>query len=106
MESRLFELPSEHPCGAASIRAEHNERREHWDRVRAQLRLDARIKRGRVATDAFKRSHPCPATGKSRGACPGYVIEHVIALKRGGSDAPGNMQWQTVQAAKAKDKVE
>jgi hypothetical protein len=38
-----------------------------------------------------------------RGACPGYVIDHVIALKRGGADAPSNMQWQTVRAAKAKD---
>jgi hypothetical protein len=34
------------------------------------------------------------------------VIDHVTALKRGGADAPANMQWQTVQAAKAKDKIE
>jgi len=34
------------------------------------------------------------------------VIDHVVALKRGGADAPSNMQWQTVQAAKAKDKIE
>ncbi|OYY62905.1 MAG: HNH endonuclease [Burkholderiales bacterium 28-67-8] len=55
---------------------------------------------------AFKKSHPCPATGKSTGACPGYVIDHKVALKRGGADRPNNMQWQTKQAAKAKDKVE
>jgi len=55
---------------------------------------------------AFKKSHPCPATGKSTGACPGYVIDHKVALKRGGADQPQNMQWQTKQAAKAKDKVE
>jgi hypothetical protein len=30
----------------------------------------------------------------------------VIPLKRGGADAAENMQWQTVQAAKAKDKIE
>jgi hypothetical protein len=30
----------------------------------------------------------------------------VIALKRGGADAPSNMQWQTKEAAKAKDKWE
>jgi hypothetical protein len=52
------------------------------------------------------RSHPCPSTGKSRGACPGYVVDHVVALKRGGADNPSNMQWQTIQDAKAKDKVE
>jgi hypothetical protein len=34
------------------------------------------------------------------------VIDHVKPLKRGGSDDPSNMQWQTTAAAKAKDKVE
>lgn len=37
---------------------------------------------------------------------PGYVVDHIVPLKRGGSDSPGNMQWQTKGAAKAKDKVE
>jgi hypothetical protein len=37
---------------------------------------------------------------------PGYVVDHVKPLKRGGSDSPSNMQWQTKQAAKAKDKWE
>jgi hypothetical protein len=55
---------------------------------------------------AFKKSHPCPSTGKSHGACPGYVIDHVVPLKRGGADLPGNMQWQTKAAAKAKDRTE
>jgi len=51
------------------------------------------------------KSHPCPATGKTTGACKGYVIDHVVPLKRGGADAPANMQWQTTAAAKAKDKM-
>jgi hypothetical protein len=50
--------------------------------------------------------HPCPATGQPNGACPGFVIDHVRSLHRGGADAPENMQWQTVEAAKAKDKME
>ena len=37
---------------------------------------------------------------------PGYVVDHIIPLACGGADAPSNMQWQTVEAAKAKDKVE
>lgn len=56
--------------------------------------------------NVFKKSHPCPSTGKSTGSCPGYVVDHKVALKRGGADVPQNMQWQTKQAAKAKDKVE
>jgi len=55
---------------------------------------------------AFMHSHPCPSTGKTTGACPGYVVDHITALKRGGADAPWNMQWQTIDAAKAKDKWE
>lgn len=72
------------------------------------VRRDAhgRIARSREAKWIFKRSHPCPSTGRSSGRCPGYVIDHVRALKHGGADAPGNMQWQTMQAARAKDRWE
>jgi hypothetical protein len=65
-----------------------------------------RIKRSTAAKDEFKREKPCPATGRRSGSCPGYVIDHVVALKRHGADAPSNMQWQTIQAARAKDKIE
>lgn len=51
----------------------------------------------------FKRKQPCPATGSSRGACPGYVVDHVVPLACGGADAPSNMQWQTVAEGRAKD---
>ena len=54
----------------------------------------------------FMKEHPCPSTGKSFGACPGYVVDHIQALKHGGADDPSNMQWQTVNASKAKDKWE
>jgi hypothetical protein len=65
-----------------------------------------RIERSQAARAAFKREHPCPATQQPKGPCPGYIIDHVIALKRGGADSPANMQWQTVEDAKAKDRVE
>jgi hypothetical protein len=45
-------------------------------------------------------------TGKVTGACPDYVIDHVIPLKRSGPDTPSNMQWQSIAEARAKDKVE
>jgi len=63
------------------------------------------IPRSIPARRAFQRANPCPSTGNRTGACPGYVVDHVIALKRGADD-PSNMQWQTVADAKAKDRIE
>jgi hypothetical protein len=54
----------------------------------------------------FQRQHPCPSTGKTSGPCAGYVKGHIVPLACGGTDSPNNMQWQTVAAAKAKDRVE
>src|SRR5260370_41933098 len=65
-----------------------------------------KIKRSKEETRAFQRQSPCPSTGKTTGKCPGYVIDHVRALAEGGLDDPSNMQWQTKEAAKAKDKTE
>jgi hypothetical protein len=55
---------------------------------------------------AFREDHPCPSTGSKSGACPGYVVDHVQALKHGGNDEPANMQWQKVAAAMLKDRIE
>ena len=65
-----------------------------------------KIARSPQALQQFKKSHPCPGTGKTYGSCPGYVVDHVIPLKRGGPDVPGNMQWQTKEEAKQKDRWE
>ena len=65
-----------------------------------------RIARSTQARDEFRQNNPCPSTGWTSGKCPGYVVDHVRALKHGGADVPGNMQWQSVAAAKAKDRVE
>lgn len=64
------------------------------------------IKRSLEAKHEFKRQHPCPANGKTKGRCEGYIIDHVVPLKRGGADSPSNMQWQTVEESRAKDAVE
>jgi hypothetical protein len=68
--------------------------------------LNGRIKRNPAARSAFEREHPCPANGRTRGSCPGYVVDHVRALECGGRDDPSNMQWQTVAEGTAKDKTE
>ena len=64
---------------------------------------NGRIHRSSTARAEFKWEHPCPGTGSSVGACPGYVIDHIRPLACGGADTPENMQWQTVAEAKAKD---
>lgn len=66
----------------------------------------AKQKRSSVERHAFVKSNPCPATGRARLPCPGYVIDHIQPLKRGGADKPSNMQWQTKEEAKAKDRWE
>lgn len=70
------------------------------------LPADAKTPRSSSAKTAFKKMQPCPATGSSKGSCPGYVIDHVVPLDCGGADAPENMQWQTVADAKEKDRWE
>ena len=68
--------------------------------------VDAKTNRSQHAKTEFKKQHPCPATGATKGPRKGYVIDHVKPLACGGADRPENMQWQTKDAAKAKDKVE
>jgi hypothetical protein len=58
--------------------------------------------RSPAARADFQRLHPCPATDKSRGPCPGWQVDHITPLKCGGPDAPHNMQWLTVEQHKIK----
>lgn len=59
--------------------------------------------RSAAARAEFQHQQPCPATGLTRGACPGYVADHRMPLCAGGEDHPSNLQWQTVADAAAKD---
>lgn len=63
----------------------------------------AEVKRSNKARMDFVKKNACPATGKNRLPCKGYVIDHVVPLCAGGADAPTNMQWQTIAEAKKKD---
>ena len=57
-------------------------------------------------TAEFQRESPCPSTGKTAGACPGWIKDHRRALCIGGADAVSNLQWQTKAEAAAKDRWE
>ena len=74
-----------HPAGSPTLVAEHRS--------------------GEVPRE-FERQHPCPSTGATSGACPGYVRDHIVPLCAGGADATWNMQWQTTADARAKDVAE
>ena len=51
------------------------------------------IKRSSTVTSAYKRLHPCPSTGLTYGACPGWSLNHSIPLSCGGCDAVYNLTW-------------
>jgi len=68
--------------------------------VGAPRSADGRIRRSASAKRQFMRQSGYPA-GR-----PGYVVDHIVPLKRGGKDVPANMQWQTIREAKAKDRWE
>ncbi|MEI6080132.1 MAG: HNH endonuclease signature motif containing protein [bacterium] len=36
---------------------------------------------------------------------PGYVVDHIIPLYKGGEDTPENMQWLTVEQHKEKHRA-
>lgn len=55
---------------------------------------------------AFRATHPCPATGKTAGTCPGWVVDHGVPLCASGADAPWNMHWQTLAESRLKDAQE
>ena len=54
----------------------------------------------------FMKRHPCPANGNTRGACPGFALNHIKPLCAGGPDRPTNLQWLALADAKKKDRLD
>ena len=69
-------------------------------RARTSAPVSSREQRSAAAKRTFLRSVGLTQTPR------GYVIDHAIPLCAGGLDAPSNMQLQTVEAAKVKDRWE
>lgn len=55
------------------------------------------IKRSSAVLTAYKKIHPCPSTGLTTGACPGWALNHSIPLACGGCDAVYNLTWMPDQ---------
>ncbi len=57
---------------------------------------------------AFRAENPCPSTGKTTGACPGWVIDHGLPICALGAvaDDVRNLHWQKVEDANWKDGLE
>jgi hypothetical protein len=54
---------------------------------------DGSIRRRADVLYAFRKAHPCPSTGRTTGACPGWSMDHVVPLASCGCDAVWNLQW-------------
>lgn len=68
--------------------------------------LSSALPRSSAERARFRAKNPCPATYSTKGACPGYIIDHVQALCVGGKDKPANMHWMRKEQALLKDRWE
>jgi 5-methylcytosine-specific restriction endonuclease McrA len=91
--------PSSHQAKAPST-IHHQPRPKKAEGV--QRDSHGKISRDPHQKSAFRKNHPCPSTGKTTGACPGYEVDHRKPLACGGSDSPGNMQWLSANENRAK----
>jgi hypothetical protein len=55
----------------------------------------------------FQLANPCPSTGKTTGACPNHVVDHIVSLCwNPNGDVVTNLMWQTLEDGKKKDVFE
>lgn len=66
---------------------------------------DASTCRSYSVVRQFKKLNPCPSYLVVNGKCTG-ITDHVCSLFSGGIDSIANMQYQSPEASKAKDRIE
>lgn len=64
-----------------------------------------RDKHGKIYRDKIVVKHFMKETGYPYGR-PGYVVDHIIPLCACGKNELSNLQWQSIEEAKKKDKEE
>lgn len=67
---------------------------------------DGTIHRSAAVISAFRKTHPCPSTGFTTGACPGWAINHNCPIACGCVDAVWNMSWMRNDVKKIVDGYE
>ena len=67
---------------------------------------DGTIYRSHTVMSAYRKAHPCPATGLYKGACPGWALNHSVPLACGGCDAVSNLMWMRNDAKLIVDSYE
>jgi hypothetical protein len=100
VKSKKAEQPKVKKVKATTYRATSTKKHKSTYCATCKRDKNGKIKRSEAAKKAFEKQ-----TGYPHGR-PGYVVDHIKPLKEGGADDPTNMQWQTVEDAKAKDKIE
>lgn len=55
--------------------------------------ITGKIVRSKEVLYQFQKQNPCPITHKNRGACAGFVKDHIIPLCAGGEDSVQNLKW-------------
>lgn len=93
-------LAAQHRSSAGRSRSSHPRSYSSHPRTRAIHPGTEPEHRSAAAKDQFMRK-----SGHAHG-WPGHVVDHIVPLACGGADAPSNLQWQTTEEARAKDRVE
>jgi len=83
----------------------HSRGSSHTRNSSSHSKKAASISKGRIKRSAAAKTEFERETGYPHGR-KGYVVDHIVPLTCGGADAPANMQWQTKEEGKAKDKTE
>ncbi len=68
--------------------------------------VEAAQKRDPAVRRAFMLEHPCPATGKTKGRCDGWQVDHRQPLCYFGKDEIANLQWLSVKDHREKTKLD